>query len=209
MKARNADAKLVTLTALGDRIVAGDREGSRAIVFAEGDAGRWEQSEVIEIPGFRFSRLIAGKFAGDGNDGILAVGDDSFALVRLGGERIVLEPAGSWTSEDPRQVPHELVPGDLNGDGYMDVTVLDGGQQMAQVLTFSQAGRLLPALAFTVFETRLFSGGERREFEPSMGTVADVTGDGLADLVLLAHDRILIYPQAAGGDAAAPARTGG
>ncbi len=209
MNARNADAKLVTLTALGDRIVAGDREGSRAIVFAKGDAGRWEQSEVIEIPGFRFSRLIAGKFAGDGNDGILAVGDDSFALVRLGGERIVLEPAGSWTSEDPRQVPHELVPGDLNGDGYMDVTVLDGGQQMAQVLTFSQAGRLLPALAFTVFETRLFSGGERREFEPSMGTVADVTGDGLADLVLLAHDRILIYPQAAGGDAAAPARTGG
>ena len=38
-----------------------------------------------------------------------------------------------------------------------------------------------------------------------MGQIADVTGDGLADLVLLAHDRILIYPQAKGGQMAAPA----
>ncbi|MFM9098027.1 MAG: FG-GAP repeat domain-containing protein [Phycisphaerales bacterium] len=206
MNARNTDAKLVTLTALGDRVVAGDREGARAISFAKDKSGAWEQAEVIEIPGFKFSQLVAGKFAGDGNDGLLAVGDDSFALVRLGGERIVLDTVGTWTSDDPRQVPHELVPGDVNGDGYMDVTVLDGGEQMAEILTFSQAERLLRALGFKVFETRMFSGGERREFEPSMGQVVDVTGDGLADLVLLAHDRVLIYPQSPGGEApAAPA----
>jgi hypothetical protein len=54
----------------------------------------------------------------------------------------------------------------------------------------------------------MFSGGERQEFEPSMGQVADVTGDGLDDLVLLAHDRLLIYPQAKGGEGsgAAPAK---
>jgi hypothetical protein len=95
-----------------------------------------------------------------------------------------------------------LVVGDLNGDGYTDVVVLDGGEQMADVLTFSQAERLLHALAFKVFETRMFSGGDRQEFEPSMGEIADVTGDGLNDLILLAHDRLLIYPQAKGGDTA-------
>jgi hypothetical protein len=208
MNARNADAKLVAIAALGDRVVAGDRDGARALVFARGKDGRWDQAESIEIPGFRFSQLAAGRFAGDGNDGLLAVGDDSFALVRLGGERIVLDDAGTWTSDDPRQVPHELVPGDLNGDGFTDVTVLDGGEQMADVLTFSAAGRVLPALSFKVFETRMFSGGERREFEPSMGQVADVTGDGLADLLFLAHDRILIYPQATGSEPA-PAAAGG
>jgi hypothetical protein len=208
MNARNADAKLVAITALGDRVVAGDRDGARALVFARGKDGRWDQAESIEIPGFRFSQLVAGKFAGDGNDGLLAVGEDSFALVRLGGERIVLDSAGTWTSDDPRQVPHELVPGDLNGDGFTDVTVLDGGEQMADILTFSAAGRLLPALSFKVFETRMFSGGERREFEPSMGQVADVTGDGLADLLFLAHDRILIYPQATGSAPAAAAPGG-
>jgi hypothetical protein len=35
-----------------------------------------------------------------------------------------------------------------------------------------------------------------------MGEIADVTGDGLNDLILLAHDRLLIYPQAKGGDTA-------
>jgi len=204
MNAKNPDAKLVTLTSLGDRVVAGDRDGARAIIFGTNKESKWEQAEVIEIPGFKFSQLVAGKFAGDGNNGLVAVGDDSFALVRLGGERIVLESVGTWTSDDPRQVPHELVTGDLNGDGYTDVVVLDGGEQMADILTFSQAERLLHALAFKVFETRMFSGGDRQEFEPSMGEIADVTGDGLKDLVLLAHDRLLIYPQAKGGDSAAP-----
>jgi hypothetical protein len=33
--------------------------------------------------------------------------------------------------------------------------------------------------------------------------VADVTGDGADDLVLLAHDRVLIYPQMTGAHAGA------
>jgi hypothetical protein len=205
MNAKNPDAKLVALTQLGGKVIAGDRDGARAIAFARGKDGKWEQSEVIEIPGFKFAQLVAGKFAGDGNDGLLAVGDDAFALVRLGGERIVLETVGTWTSDDPRQTPHEMIPGDLNGDGRTDVAVLDGGEQMCHILAFSDAQRLLHALSFKVFETRLFSGGDRQEFEPSMGEIVDVTGDGLADLVLLAHDRLLIYPQAKGGEKPATA----
>ena len=47
MNARNADAKLVAITALGDRVVAGDRDGARALVFARGKDGRWDQAESI------------------------------------------------------------------------------------------------------------------------------------------------------------------
>jgi hypothetical protein len=31
--------------------------------------------------------------------------------------------------------------------------------------------------------------------EPREALVADVTGDGLNDLLVLVHDRILLYPQ--------------
>ena len=32
---------------------------------------------------------------------------------------------------------------------------------------------------------------------PNMGLVTDLTGDGKDDLVLLCHDRVLLYPQQA------------
>ncbi len=50
MNAKNSDAKLVALTQLGDRVVAGDRDNSRAIFFAKGDKNRWEQVEAVDIP---------------------------------------------------------------------------------------------------------------------------------------------------------------
>ena len=71
------------------------------------------------------------------------------------------------------------------------------------VLGISQSNTLLPALSFRVFESRLFSGGEPREFEPSQAIIDDVTGDGADDLILLCHDRALLYPQMTEDSAAA------
>ncbi|MCH2161823.1 MAG: hypothetical protein MK085_08115, partial [Phycisphaerales bacterium] len=62
-------------------------------------------------------------------------------------------------------------------------------------LSFSDLGKLHPMASFKIFESKIFSAGEPREFEPRQAIIVDVTGDGLNDMVLLAHDRILIYPQ--------------
>jgi hypothetical protein len=85
------------------------------------------------------------------------------------------------------------------------VVALDAGEQMAEILSFSQAGKLRYGTAFKVFETKIFSGGEPKEFEPSMGLITDLTGDGKDDLVLLCHDRVLLYPQQTKAAAAAAA----
>ena len=66
---------------------------------------------------------------------------------------------------------------------------------MCGLFTFTETGNLLFATSFQVFESRLFSGGEGREYEPSQVPITDVTGDDAEDLVLLAHDRVLVYPQ--------------
>ena len=83
----------------------------------------------------------------------------------------------------------------VNGDGFLDVVSLDAGRQAAGILSLSRRGRLLPMTEFTVFESKIFSGGEPREFEPREVLIADLTGDGADDLVLIAHDRILLLPQ--------------
>ena len=137
-----SDAKLTCVAVMGDRVVAGDRENGRLVVFGHDDKGAWKQVEAIEVPGFKFNQIFAGAFGGDDKPSILAIGDDSFALLRLTGDRWKLSEVASWRSDDPRRVEHELVAGDLNGDGFLDVTALDAGDQMAEILSFSQAGKL-------------------------------------------------------------------
>jgi hypothetical protein len=193
----NADgaSKLVSVAVLGDRIVAADREGRRLLVFEQAGSG-WMVAEDLPVRGLVPESIEQGPFHGvAGEDDLLLVGRDAFAVVRLEGDRPRLVETTSWRPNDKRTVPHELGIGDVNGDDHLDVVALDAGRQAAIIMSLSDRGRLVPMTDFTVFETKIFSGGEPREYEPREVIVADVTGDGAADLVMVAHDRILVMPQ--------------
>ncbi len=217
MNAKARDAKLNSIAVMGERIVAGDAENGKLLFFAREAASGggatdasaskvWNQVDVVDVPAFKFNRLHSGHFSGDTQDNVLLIGDEGFAVVRLAGDRVKMNEVATFRSDDPRRVEHEMIAGDLNSDGLTDVVLLDAGQQMAEILTFSEAERAVLANQFEVFESRLFSGGEPREFEPSMGWIKDVTGDGRADLILLAHDRLLLYPQQGAAKPGAPAK---
>ncbi len=205
----DSTSKLVSLTVLGDRIVVADRKNGRLIILARGEGDpsgfgtAWRESESINVQGFSFGSVAAGALSGDGNENILAVGDDGFGVIRLAGRGRTLVEVASWRTDEQQRRQHELASGDINGDGFMDIVSLDAGEQMCEIFTLSEAGRLLYVTGFQVFESKIFSGGESREYQPSQAIIADVTGDGAADLILLAHDRMLIYPQDSGQKAAA------
>ena len=147
------------------------------------------------VRGFEFGPIYAADFTSDGISDMLAVGDAGFAVVQLAGDRITLQEVQSWRSDRERMVEHELAIGDVNSDGFTDMIALDAGEQMLEIFTFTEGGKMLYATEFKIFETRSFSSGEPSEYEPSQVFIADLTGDGHADVVLLAHDRVLIYPQ--------------
>ena len=169
INATDAVADLVSITILDNRIIAADKTDSRLVVFATDDSGGWREQDTVDVEGFKFDTVHAGAFSGDGSDSILAIGDDGFAVIRLAGERYVLREIASWRTDEERRLQHELISGDLNGDGFTDLVALDAGEQMCEIFTFSEAHRFLYALGFQVFESKIFSGGEAREFEPSMG----------------------------------------
>jgi hypothetical protein len=162
-------------------------------VFERKD-GAWKETEALDASGFKFTALATGPFAG-GEDAVLLVGDEGFGVLRDAGPRMELAEVGSFRSDSPRRVEHEIGSGDVNGDGRTDLLLLDAGEQNLEILTFSDAGKLLYATGFEVFETKMFSGGEPKEFQPSQVVVLDVTGDGADDVILLCHDRVLVYPQ--------------
>jgi hypothetical protein len=194
----------VSLLERGDdlRVVASDRANSRLMIFSRNEAGRWALSERVRLLGTQPGAIRAGAFAGDQTAGVLAFSDDAFALVRLGGRRPTLEQFAAWTADSENRLQHDLSTGDINGDGFTDVVVLDAREQMCQILTFSQSRRMHAATEFKVFESRLFTRGESRELQPSDAIVADLTGDGAQDLLLLVHDRVIIYPQMTGENGA-------
>ena len=55
--------------------------------------------------------------------------------------------------------------------------------------------KLVPGDRWQVFEQHTFRGADNALPEPRECVVADVTGDGKNDLIVLVHDRILVYPQ--------------
>ncbi len=199
---RDTGARLTGLATLGKgsaaKIIVADRGNGRLLVLArERPEDPYTVSGKLRVRGFALGGTWAGAFGGGTEPGILCTNEEGFALVRLSGPRAGLTEFAAERSESERRVEHELEIGDLNGDGFLDVVVLDAGEQMCQVLTFSATRALHPAMEFEVFQSRLFSGGSSRMFEPRAAIVADATGDGKDDLVLIVHDRIQLYPQAA------------
>lgn len=90
----------------------------------------------------------------------------------------------------------DVVTGDLNGDGRRDLVFIETARQHLDIVGFGPSGKLVPGSRWQVFEERSYRGGGRAGApEPREVLVAEVTGDGKPDLIVLVHDRILLYPQ--------------
>ena len=191
----DGESNLVSLTVSEKRVVVADSENERLVLIEQDENGKWSEGDSLFVRGFEFGPIYASDFTADDISDMLAIGDAGFAVVQLAGERISLQEVQSWRSDRERMVEHELAVGDANSDGFTDLVALDAGEQMLEIFTFTDGGKMLYATEFKIFETRIFSSGEPSEYEPSQVFIADLTGDGENDIVLLAHDRVLIYPQ--------------
>ncbi len=85
----------------------------------------------------------------------------------------------------------------MNDDKQPDVVMTDLEDHLIDILTYPGGTDLDRALTFKVFEKKSFRDRDSL-VEPRDLAVGDVNGDGKTDLVLMVHDRILIYRQDSG-----------
>ncbi|NLG44456.1 MAG: hypothetical protein GX547_14525, partial [Phycisphaerae bacterium] len=71
---------------------------------------------------------------------------------------------------------------------------IDMRKASLDILTEAPDGKLVRASRFQVFQGKRFSSDPNQMGEPREVRIGDVTGDGIADVVLLVHDRLIVYP---------------
>ncbi len=88
----------------------------------------------------------------------------------------------------------DVVIGDVNHDGIRDVAAIDMRLAAIELLTTMPSGAFAKALRFQVFQGKRFSDRPDSSGEPREVLIGDVTHDGIDDVVLIVHDRLIVYP---------------
>lgn len=168
----------------------------KALSLGERDAsGVWQVTRNISLPYSEFSNLQPAAIGGSGARAIALLGLNAVGWLPLQGEVWELKELDGYESPIKDARLNDVVSGDLDSDGRKDLVFLETARNYLDLVIFDAEHKLAPADRWQVFEERTFRGGRAGLPEPREAAVADVTGDGKNDLVVLVHDRILVYPQ--------------
>jgi len=168
----------------------------KALTLSERDAGGvWQVVRNVPLPFSEFTELVPLRLGTNRQPAIGFVGLHAVGWMQLAG------PVWDMVELDSYETPikdgrlHDVVSGDLNQDGRKDLVFLETAKAYLDIVIFEPPRRLVPAIRWQVFEERTFRSRRGEATEPREALVEDVTGDGKNDLVVLVHDRILVYPQ--------------
>jgi hypothetical protein len=172
-----------------------DAEHKQLTLCERDAAGVWRVSRNVELPVADFSGLQSVALGGTNIQSVAFLGQNAVAWLPLGGDVWELTALDGYDTPIKDGYLNDVVAGDLNNTGRKDLVFLETGKNYLDLVTFDSHHKLVPANRWQVFEQHTFRGAANALPEPREALVADVTGDGKNDLIVLVHDRILVYPQ--------------
>jgi len=202
--ARQPDDKLAT-PAFTDI----DGDGAPELIFSEGgtnflqvlkrdSAAVYRSARRLDSGSADTAELLPVKLGKSAVPHLLLAGRERFRTAPLAGARPRLELLTSYETDLKNCRYYMAIPGDLNGDGKEEITAFDTASKLLEVLSPAPAaGQPWKSLMhFVLFEQNIHFRGRRGIENIREAFIRDFTGDGKDDLLILLHDRVLLYPQA-------------
>ena len=202
--ARNPDDKL-TIPVLADA----DGDGTPELLFQEAgtafwqvlrkdSAGVWRTTTRLEADPTESTAAFPVPLGKEARPYLLAFAKDRFWTAPLAGDRPALSLTASYETDLKGSSYFQVIPADLDHDGKEELVAFDVTTKLLEVLhpggISGEGWKSL--LHFVLFEENIHFRGRKGEDDVREVLTGDFSGDGKTDLLLLVHDRILLYPQA-------------
>ena len=155
----------------------------------------WQIIRNIDLPVADFSRIQSVSLGGTNVKSIAFLGQNSVAWMPLDGDVWDYVPLDGYDTPIKDGYLNDVTAGDLNSDGRKELVFLETAKNYLDIVSFNSHHKLVPLERWQVFEEHTFRNSNDSMPEPREAIVADVTGDKKNDLVVVVHDRILVYPQ--------------
>lgn len=168
----------------------------KALSVARRDTnGVWQTVRNTQLPVTDFSALVPVGLGTNQPNTIAFMGGNSVAWKRFSGDVWDLTELDGYETPIRDGWLHDVTSGDLNSDGRKDLVFLETSRNYVDLVLFEPPHQLEAGNRWPVFEERTFRQRRNEIPEPREAVISDVTGDGKNDLLLIVHDRILVYPQ--------------
>lgn len=168
----------------------------KALTLCDRDsAGVWRVVRNIQLTVAEFSSLRTVSLGGNNGNSLALLNANGVGWMNFTGKVWDLLELDGYETPIKDGRLHDVVSGDLNNDSRKDLVFLETARNYIDIVTYEKPHQLVPANRWQVFEERTFRNRRGDAQEPREALVIDVTGDKKNDLVIIVHDRILVYPQ--------------
>lgn len=158
-------------------------------------SGVWQVVRNLPLPVTDFNAMRPVSFSEGDADTVSLIGVNTVAWLSLRGKVWEFAELDGYETPIKDGYLHDVLSGDLNQDGRRELIFLETAKSYIDIVTFEKPNNLVPANRWQVFEERTFRSRRNDLSEPREAIVADVTGDQKNDLIVVVHDRVIVYPQ--------------